>query len=262
MFALSTVGAINIVLPYYSNLAPFRNSFHQGTPVLMYHKLGPRPAGVRLKGLYVGERLFQKQLRELAAAGFATPAYDHVTLAKPGAKQVFLTFDDGFVNALRHGLAPLAKHGFKAIQFLVADRLGKTNDWETRDGEAEERLMDVAQVNEWLAAGHEIGAHTLTHPRLTQVSAAQAREEIAASKRKLEDLFGVKIRHFCYPFGDHDDGIVELVRAAGYATACLASGGLVKPSDDPFRLNRLMVRYASRSPRSLLGQLKARWKNS
>lgn len=211
-----------------------------------------------MKGLYVSERLFQKQLSELAEAGFCTPAYDDVTRAMPGAKPVFLTFDDGFANVLHHGLAPLARHGFSAIQFLVADRLGKTNDWETRDGEAAERLMDVAQVKEWLAAGHEIGAHTLTHPRLTQVSEARAREEIAAAKRKLEDAFGIELRHFCYPYGDHNERVVELVRAAGYATACLASGGLVTPGADRFRLNRLMVRYASRSPRSLIQQVRSR----
>ena len=249
------------MLPYYSSLAPFRSAFRQGTPVLMYHKLGPRPPGVRLKGLYVGERLFQKQMRQLAEAGFSTPTYDQVTSPKPGANRVFVTFDDGFVNALRHSLAPLARHKFQAIQFLVADRLGRTNDWETCDGEAEERLMNVAQVNEWLAAGHAIGAHTLTHPRLTQVPTARAREEIRASKRKLEDTFGLPIRHFCYPFGDHDDRVVELVREAGYATACLTSGGMLVAGGDPWRLTRLMVRYASRNPRSMLQQLKARWRN-
>lgn len=225
----------------------------------MYHKLGPRPAGVRLKGLYVGERLFRKQVRELAEAGFSAPNYDELISSPSGKKEVFITFDDGFENVLRHGLKPLADFEFKAIQFLVADRLGKTNDWETCEGEAEERLMDAEQIRDWIAAGHEIGAHTLTHPRLTQIADSQSREEITASKRKLEDLFGQQIRHFCYPYGDQNDRIVDLVREAGYATACLVSGGLVTPGADPLRLNRLMARYASRSPKSLLRQLKARW---
>lgn len=246
-------------LPTYSALAPFRSWFRYGTPVLMYHKLGPRPPGVRLKGLYVGERLFRKQVRELAEADYSAPEYDLLPSASPGQKHIFITFDDGFENVLRHGWKSLADCGFKAIQFLVADRLGRTNDWETRDGEAEERLMDVAQIKDWLAAGHEIGAHTSTHPRLTRISEVRAREEISGSRQKLEDLFGRPVRHFCYPYGDHDDRVVNWVGEAGYATACLSSGGLVTPNADPLRLNRLMVRYASRSPRSLLGQLKARW---
>jgi peptidoglycan/xylan/chitin deacetylase (PgdA/CDA1 family) len=160
---------------------------------------------------------------------------------------------------LRHGLKPLASHGFKAIQFLVAGRLGGTNDWETRDGEAEERLMDRHQVQEWLAAGHDIGAHTLTHPSLTRISERKAREEIGASKRTLEDIFGRPIRHFCYPYGDCDDRIADYVREAGYATACLSSGGMVLHNADPFHLNRLMARHTSRSPKSLFRELRARW---
>lgn len=121
--------------------------------------------------------------------------------------------------------------------------------------------MDVTQVREWLAAGHEIGAHTLTHPRLTQIPAAQAREEISASRRKLEDLFSRPVMHFAYPFGDYDERVVSQVREAGFATACTVQGGLVTERSDPFRLNRLMARYASRSPRSMLQQLKARWRS-
>jgi peptidoglycan/xylan/chitin deacetylase (PgdA/CDA1 family) len=247
-------------LPTYSSLAPFRRWFRHGTPVLMFHKLGPRPPGVRLKGLYVSEALFDRQLRELSEAGYTAPAYDEVVNSAPGGKRIFLTFDDGFENALKHGLSPMVNRKFRAIQFLVADRLGRENDWETSEGEAPEKLMDISQVNEWLAAGHEIGAHTLTHPRLTRVSEAQAREEIGASKRKLEDLFGRPVRHFCYPYGDHDERVEELVEKAGYSSACLSSGGLVVTGADPFRLNRIMARYASRSPGSLLRQLKAWWR--
>ncbi len=47
--------------------------------------------------------------------------------------------------------------------------------------------------------GHQIGAHTRTHPVLTEIPAARAREEIAASKKALEDRFGFAVKHFCYP---------------------------------------------------------------
>ena len=57
---------------YYSSLAPFREQFEQGNPVLTYHKLGPRPRRVRLKGLYVSAGLFRHQLEELQAAGFTS----------------------------------------------------------------------------------------------------------------------------------------------------------------------------------------------
>ena len=61
------------MIGYYTALAPFQEQFLRGLPILTYHKLGLRPARVRLKGLYVGAGLFARQMAELRAAGFSTP---------------------------------------------------------------------------------------------------------------------------------------------------------------------------------------------
>lgn len=235
---------------YYSSVTPFREVFGQGNPVLTYHKLGARPAGVRLKGLYLSQRLFNRQLRELQSGGFQSGELS--ACAGPlKQKRIVITFDDGYVNALRHGLEPLAKTGFRAIQFLVADLLGQQNDWDIPQGEAPESLMDVSQVREWLAAGHEIGSHSLTHPFLTRLSPARAREEITASRRKLEDLFARPIGHFCYPYGDWNEAVRDLVIAAGYKTACSTDAGVNTTADSPFALKRFTTRYASRNLKSI-----------
>jgi peptidoglycan/xylan/chitin deacetylase (PgdA/CDA1 family) len=233
-------------------LAPFRGLFEAGKPCLTYHKLGPRPRGVRLKGLYVGARLFERQLAELRKAGFTAAGPGSLTgsAGNPG-KHIALTFDDGYANVLRHGLEPLARHGFHAINYLVADRLGGFNQWDEPDGEAQEALMDVAQVKEWLAAGHEIGSHTLTHPHLTRISAARAREEIFASRKKLEDIFGAPIRHFCHPYGDWNAAVRDLVIEAGYETACTTEFGVNGAGTSPFELRRIMARHQSISLKAL-----------
>ncbi len=62
--------------------------------------------------------------------------------------------------------------------------------------------MDERQIRDWLAAGHEIGAHTLTHPALAELPPERARAEIFDSRKLLEDRFGVPVRHFCYPYGE------------------------------------------------------------
>ena len=118
-------------------------------------------------------------------------------------------------------------------------------------GEVHERLMDPSQVREWLAAGNDIGSHTCTHPYLTRIPQEQAREEIRASKQKLEDLFGREVRHFCYPYGDFSPAIAELVGEAGYATACTTRSGMNTPATPRFELHRITVRYRSRSLRGL-----------
>lgn len=248
----------------FTSLHSFKAWFGRGGgPALMYHKLGPRPAGVRLKGLYVGTSLFRRQLAELAEAGYQSAGLQEWAGEEnsPG-RRIALTFDDGFENVLRHGLEPLRQHGFRAIQFLVAGLVGRTNEWEQRQGEVSERLMDVTQVREWLSAGHEIGAHTFTHPWLTRLPRAQAREEIRSSKASLEDQFGIRVRHFCYPFGDWNPEVRDLVAEAGFDTACTTQPGLNLPGGDAFQLRRLTARHASRkwkNWRTLLRIWAGRW---
>ncbi len=243
---------------YYSRLAPFRKLFNEGHPILTYHKLGPRPSRDRLKGLYLGQPLFSRQLEELRKAGFKTGTLD--ACAGPKTEQtIVVTFDDGYVNVLRYGLNPLAATQFKAIQFLVADLLGGHNEWDVALGEAPEPMMNMAQVREWLAAGHDVGSHTLTHPYLTRLPVGRAREEIRASRKKLEDLFGRPIRHFCYPYGDWNKAVRDLVEEAGYATACTTEFGVNAERVDSFALQRVAARYQSRSWKALRGWLNRRF---
>ena len=110
--------------------------------------------------------------------------------------------------------------------------------------------MDAPQIREWIAAGHQIGSHSLTHPRLTQLSIDAAREEISASKKLLEDTFGAPIRDFCYPYGDWNPAICDLVAEAGYVTACTTGFGVNKLGDSPLSLKRVTARYPSRDWRN------------
>ncbi|HVV00691.1 MAG TPA: polysaccharide deacetylase family protein [Verrucomicrobiae bacterium] len=252
----------------YSRLGPFRELFETARPILMYHHVGPRPRGARLKGLYVSPRLFKIQIEELARAGFKTPPFAECltngsAISTPTAtrppRDIFLTFDDGFVDVFDHALPVLDEHGFSAIQFVLPDLLGKTNEWQERQGDVSHPLMDAAQVREWLAAGQEIGSHSLTHPWLTRIPIAGAREEIFASKKKLEDLFGRRVDHFCYPYGDCNEAIRDLAREAGYRTACTTRRGINEPPLDPFSLNRFTARYPSRSWKSFKSWLRRKW---
>lgn len=244
---------------YYSSLAPFREKFLTGQPVLTYHHVGPRRRGVRIKGLYVSAKLFARQLAELKVAGFSTPPVVSVLEPKIAVrKNIFLTFDDGFHDVFENAAEPLVRCGFTGIQFLVADLIGKTNEWQQRDGDVVEPLMDAAQIRDWLAAGHEIGAHSCTHPFLSRISRDHAREEIETSKRKLEDLFGRAIEHFCYPYGDWNNAVRELVIAAGYKTAFTTATGVNLSGESPFALKRFTARYPSRNLKALWLRLTGR----
>ena len=78
----------------------------------------------------------------------------------------------------------------------MSGRIGKANDW---DGTGE-AIMDKTQVREWLAAGHQLGSHTVSHVQLTRLRAMDATEEIQASRKWLEDTFGIAVSHFSIPW--------------------------------------------------------------
>ena len=229
-----------------------------GVLVLMYHKVARAPLTTNLPSLYVTPREFDRQMGELLGAGFTNVPFAGVTAAAEAGQTGFcVTFDDGFRNASDHALPVLRARGLRATMFLVADRIGGTDEWDRAIGEPPLPLMDDAEVRDWLAAGQDIGAHTLTHPHLTQLPPDRRRAEIFDAKRKLEDRFGVPVRHFCYPYGDQDERVRALVAEAGYGAACTVEHGVNGPGDvPPFALRRVLARNAGRDPLALVRRVR------
>lgn len=113
----------------------------------------------------------------------------------------------------------------------------------------------------------EIGAHTLTHPRLTRLDPARAREEIRGSKAWVEGVTGKPCRMFCYPYGDVNTTVRALVAEGGFLSA-RTTERLRFDASDPFTLPiTLQVspfpwRRRFRPPWKILdplGPLRAQW---
>ncbi|MDD5623338.1 MAG: polysaccharide deacetylase family protein [Candidatus Peribacteraceae bacterium] len=70
-----------------------------------------------------------------------------------------------------------------------------------------------------LSESFEIGAHTLTHSKLSSLTAAEAQQEIAGSKAWVERVTEKPCTMFCYPKGDFGIGAKTIVRQAGFRGA-------------------------------------------
>ncbi len=215
-----------------------RQMAEHGTLIYAYHSVSKAPIGSQDPFLHVSPKRFEQDLEKLRSVGFRSTTLDQVAACAP-TNSVVITFDDGRRDVWQNAMEPLARHGFQAMQFLVAGLLGKENKWDTANGDAAVPLMDVSEVREWLAAGHSIGSHTMTHVNLAEVPLPEAREQIFASKKCLEDTFGVAVNHFAYPHGKMTPAVRELVREAGYTTACGTLHGPSSSSTNLFALNRL-----------------------
>lgn len=109
---------------------------------------------------------------------------------------------------------------------------------------SEDRIMTWAQLRQLATAGHEIGSHSLSHDILTQLAPDCLSEEVAGSRRILQDGLAAPIDAFCYPNGDVDDSVAAEVRAAGYSCAVTVEQGSNGPAVDLFRLRRRFIHDA------------------
>jgi peptidoglycan/xylan/chitin deacetylase (PgdA/CDA1 family) len=208
----------------------------------MFHKITKYPASSSAPQLYVSPARFRKLLADFQRKGLQSISISEAVRAETRISDRFvISFDDGYEGTLVYAAQALKQHRFTAIQFLVADRLGQRNEWDLGLDTTMERIMDRSQVQDWLSLGFEIGAHTLTHPRLPNLPIPEAKNEVADSKKKLEDLFGVTVKHFAYPYGEYNNAILDLVREAGFETACTCETDVVRHGVDPFRLPRFFV---------------------
>jgi peptidoglycan-N-acetylglucosamine deacetylase len=137
---------------------------------------------------------------------FPDPAYQTIGLRM---KAIMLTtsWDDGHKDDIR--LARMLKmHGLKGTFYISP-----------RDHEFAQQDLLTSQEVKNISRDFEIGAHTLTHPRLLEISEKQAEEEICRSKTILEEITEGKIETFCYPYGVYAKAHVQLVKNAGYRYA-------------------------------------------
>ncbi len=87
----------------------------------------------------------------------------------------------------------------------------------------------------------EIGAHTITHARISALPAAEALAEIAGSRERLQNRLEIAVRHFAFPYGRAGDcgpRDFEIARAAGFASAATTRKGLLRRKHNALSLPR------------------------
>lgn len=103
-------------------------------------------------------------------------------------------------------------------------------------------MLTSAQVKELSHRGIEIGGHTVNHPILTSITDNQAREEMVAGKRRLEEITGKPVLTFAYPNGrpqrDYAARHVAIVKELGFELAVSTAQGVGNPRSDLFQLPR------------------------
>ena len=225
-------------------------------PILTYHQIAQAPErGAPMRSLYVSPFAFAMQMHTLFLLGYqglSMTALMPYLQGKKTGKVVGITFDDGYLNNLENAAAVLQKFNFSSTCYVVSELLGKTNEWDHSIGIASAPLMDLDQLQLWIASGQEVGSHTQHHVDLTTTDLQTSHLEILNSRISLSQKLNTNIQQFCYPYGHYAPAHVDTVKSCGYVAATTTARGNVHPGDSAFELRRVPVVRSTSLPQFLL----------
>ena len=151
-----------------------------------------------------------------------------------GKKKAFnVTYDDGVLQDARF-VSLLNRYGLKGTFNLNSGLTESEFEWTHENGMIVKRLSAGNAVS--LYQGHEIASHTLTHPFMTELSKEEILHELCEDKKRLEELFGRKVRGFALPFDYYSDLIETCVRECGFEYARISEENhSYRPDSDYYR---------------------------
>ncbi len=206
-------------------------------PVLMYHyiRTGVPVTETLSQGLSVGPEMLDQQLNYIAQNGYQTISFNDLYEALENKtplppKSVILTFDDGYRDFYTTAFPLLKKYNLRAVSFYVVGYYNYPG------------YMNWDMVSEIHSSGLvDVESHTLGHLMLTTLPIEAAKNEIFESKRILEEKLQKKVNYFAYPYGDFNEGVVNLVKEAGYKLAFSTRVGSDLHSSEKMFLKRVSV---------------------
>jgi peptidoglycan/xylan/chitin deacetylase (PgdA/CDA1 family) len=216
-------------------------------PILMYHGISddPQPEFSPYYKTTTSRAVFEQHLRRLTEGGYRSVTMDEAaSILQAGDarmdKTVVITFDDGFRDFYDLAFPALKQHGHTAVMYLPTAFIG--NDRRSFKGRG---CLTWQEVRELRAAGIEFGSHTVSHPKLYELSWQEIEIELAVSKERIERELDEEAASFAYPFAfpQQDerfaDKFKKMLRDLGYRNCATTIIGRARAGDDLFCLKRL-----------------------
>jgi len=236
---------------------------HDGVIVLMYHRVNDKlpkgnlvtyPAEFKKQMMFLN--FYRKQFEVISVdemirgdcfgasrlamtkeEGLVMTKGDGLAMTGKPRTKIVITFDDGYRDNYIYAFPILKKYKFPAMVFLTTDYIGTEYKKDRyKDVPWKRDYLSVEEIKEMMAGGISFGAHTATHPHLTQISLDEAEKEIKKSKEYIG-----KTGPFCYPYGDYNEKVKEIVKKLGFNCAFTVKPGINYRGQDLFEIKRIDV---------------------
>ena len=143
-----------------------------------------------------------------------------------------VTFDDGYRDVLTKAAPLLVEKKIPFTLFATTDFIRSGSPLYLNEAE----LKELSRL-----PGAGIGSHGKTHRRLTSLYDRVLKEDLAASRKNLEDLLGKPVTMLSYPHGAVDRRVRDAAQEAGYTLGATSRYGLNLPGRDPLLLCRTEI---------------------
>ena len=149
-------------------------------------------------------------------------------------KAITFSYDDGVLQD-RRLIKLFNKYGLRATFNINSELLGRAGML-FRGGITVSHCKWLAEEVAKIYEGHEVAAHTLTHPLLPKVADDEVIRQVEQDRVNLEALTGIPVVGMAYPGGgvNYDERVVELLRQGtdlAYARTTVCTGAFDLPKD-------------------------------
>jgi peptidoglycan/xylan/chitin deacetylase (PgdA/CDA1 family) len=214
-----------------------------GIPVLMYHRIMPNEQD----GLTISTKQLIEQWNYLKVNGYKTLSleqfYDRATgMQTSNAKEVLLTFDDGYRNNFVHMKPLLEEFGFHATIFIIADAIANDEKPTYND------LMTVSEMKQFDNRYISFGLHGFHHENFKETSLEDLKNAISKSIVVFKEKNLPFYPALAYPYGARPEGktFIELkkwMKEQGINMAFRIGNKPSKvPAQDLFEIKRIDIR--------------------
>ncbi len=206
-------------------------SVPEGVSILMYHMIG----NIKDNAAVMTAENLKWQMKYLKDNGYhpitMQELHDYVKKGAPlPEKPVCITFDDGYEDNYTIVYPLMKEYGFPWTIFVITGSVGQPNrvTWDQLNEMADSQAVTISN-------------HTVTHPKLHNLPREEAKAEIEGAQKALKDNLGIDNHWIAYPYGDYDEEVDKIAKAAGIDIAVTTDSGRVHVGSYPYELKRVWI---------------------